>query len=409
MKSKVVIPLCLCLGMIGAGCAAPQAQKSEASSTEKTKVKAAAAQPKPSLAGKVLSTEKTNPDIAYKMANKHVKFYRSLKEFGTQDGIISDYVTEAGSTFGAIKKYMTTTGTYYHLVNYNYGAYGFDHPTMPDTSQEYWEYANNGYVKSTDLKRYYPIKAAWTYQKKQPYYVGNTWSHRLWNAPNGTMHYAYVMRGFDRLANQRLYATKEEIKRSNQAHYVYLETAKGKKLGWVYKSPKTLISGYYRAPGKQFLTVKAGQKKVKHVQSQKSTGNRVGINDSLSLQQRAYVVKQHRQVKKVLVMGMDNRPTKIYFNNGHATKVKFYEYWRKPWKTVTNQKKLRTHFSVWHEFAEGVPTKVSFFSTKNRKLAAVKTEGGDGSGTTTIYRNGKVTFKTHIYKHVHTYPLSDFK
>jgi len=359
--------------------------------------------------GKIISSKDENPDVAYKMANRKIKFYRSLKEFGKKSGIISDYVTESGSTFGVIKKYTTSTGTYYHLVNYNYGAYGFDHPSMPDMSKAYMEYADNGYVKSTDIKRYHPIKSKWTYKSRHPYYVGNTWAHRLWNAPRATMHYAYVMRGFDRLATQQLYATKEEVKRSNGVHYVYLETAKGKKLGWVAKSPKTLIAGYYRDPGRQFLTVKSGQTLKKHVQSKKSTHNRVGINDSLSLQQRAYVVKANHHVSKVLVMGMDNRPTKIYFSNGHATKVKFYEYWRKPWKTVTKQKKLRTHFRVWHEFAEGVPTKVSFFSAKKSKLAAVKTVGGDGSATTTIYRSGKVTFKTHLYKHVVTYPLADFK
>jgi len=58
---------------------------------------------------------------------------------------------------------------------------------------------------------------------------------------------------------------------------------------------------------------------------------------------------------------------------------------------------------------EGVPTKVSFFSAKQSKLAAGKAVGGDGSATTTINRSGKVTFKIHLYKHVVTYPLADFK
>lgn len=397
----------LLLGLVGltmAGCSATGQSKSAAASAT-----SANSSSTKSSVGKILSTETANPDIAYKMASKKVKFYRSLKEFGKKSGIISDYITESGSTLGAVKKYTTSTGIYYHLINYDYGGYGFDHADMPDTTAEYRQNVDNGYVKSTDLKRYHPIKKAWRYKHRKPYYVGNTWSHRLWNAPVATMHYAYVMRGFDRLAMQQLYATKEEVKRSNGAHYVYLETAKGRKLGWVAKSPKTLIAGYYRDPGSQFLTVAPGQTMRKHVQSKKSTHNRVGINDSLSLQQRAYVVKSQYQVSKVLVMGMDNRPTKIYFSNGHATKVKFYEYWRKPWKTVTKPKKLRTHFSVWHEFAEGVPTRVSFFSSKSSKLAAVKTEGSDGSATTTIYRSGKVAFKTHLYKHVVTYPLSEFK
>ncbi|WP_125583364.1 hypothetical protein [Levilactobacillus cerevisiae] len=392
------------LGLVGitmAGCSATGQSKSAVASANSSSTK--------SPVGRIISTEKANPDISYKMANKHVKFYRSLKEFGTKSGVYSSYATAKTLTFGPIEKYTTTKGIYYHMVNYSYGAYGFDHPSLPDMSKDYMEFAENGYVKSTDLKRYHPIKKAWTYKHRKPYYVGNTWSHRLWNAPVATMHYAYVMRGFDRLAMQQLYATKEEVKRSNGAHYVYLETAKGRKLGWVAKSPKTLIAGYYRDPGSQFLTVQPGQTMRKHVQSKKSTHNRVGINDSLSLQQRAYVVKSQYQVSKVLVMGMDNRPTKIYFSNGHATKVKFYEYWRKPWKTVTKPKKLRTHFSVWHEFAEGVPTRVSFFSSKSPKLTAVKTEGSDGSATTTIYRSGKVAFKTHPYKHVVTYPLSDFK
>lgn len=403
MKRKVLLFLGV-FGLIVGGCAEQNTRQNKVSASSSS-----SSSSRTLPVGKIVSSQTVNPDVSYKMANKHVKFYRSLKAFGKKSGLISDYITESGSTFGAVKKYTTSSGVYYHLVNYDYGGYGFDHASMPDTSAEYWQNADNGYVKSTDLKRYHPIKAQWTYKKRKPYYAGNTWAHRFWNAPKATMHYAYVMRGFDRLATQQLYATKELVKRSNGVHYVYLETAKHKQLGWVVKSSKTLISGLYRDPGRQFLTIRQGQTLKKHVQSKKSTHNRVGINDSLSLQQRAYVVKSWHHVNKVLVIGMDNRPTKIYFHNDHATKVKFYEYWRKPWKTVTSHKKLQSHFRVWHEFAEGVPTKVSFFSAKNAKLAAVKTEGGDGSATTIIYRNGKVSFNTHIYKHVVTYPLADFK
>jgi len=123
----------------------------------------------------------------------------------------------------------------------------------------------------------------------------------------------------------------------------------------------------------------------------------------------SYVVKnKNHHVVKVLVMGMNNRPVKVYFKHGRSTQVKFYELWRTPWKTVTNQKKLRTHVIAWHEESQEAGTVVYFYSQKSKKLINVETQGADGYANTIIYKNGKTKFKTHAYKDVLTYPISAF-
>ncbi|MCI1554566.1 MAG: hypothetical protein LKH74_11670, partial [Levilactobacillus sp.] len=229
--------------------------------------------------------------------------------------------------------------------------------------------------------------------------------------PAYTEAYTYITHVFDRLTTQQLYATKELITHKN-LHYVYLETAKGRKLGWVYKARHTLIAGKYRDPGKQLLKLKKHEHLVTKVQSKKSTKNRVGVNDSLSLQQRAYLVKNRKnQIVRVLIISMDNRPTKIYFRNGRAVKVKTYKYRRTPWKSTTNKKKLRTKYLVQHEYdyASVDGTQNRFYSIKNKKLVRLETLGFDGGGYVDVYRKGHVKFFTDVDEESITYSINDYK
>ncbi|WP_204120906.1 MULTISPECIES: hypothetical protein [Levilactobacillus] len=352
---------------------------------------------KPLAIGQIYSTKKADPNIAYKMANKHVKFYRSLKEFGTGGGVYSYYQMEKGGIFGITQVITATRGIYYHVVEYTSG--GFNQKGHAD---------NLGYVKASDLKRFSTIKSKWHYARKRPYYVANPNSHRIWNSPVSTVHYAHVTHVLDRLTTVQLYATSELIKYNGQ-HYVYLETANGRKLGWVRKSKKTLIAGKYRNVARQLLKVKKGERLLSQKQAKQSTGNRIGVNDSLSLQQRAYVVKKGKQIVRVLIVGMDNRPTKITFSNGKAIKVVSYTYRRKAWKSTTNAKKLRTHFTADHEYLSVDSAKTYFYAKQSKKLVRVETDGYDGFASVTVYRNGHVSFATLIEKRVITYPYDDFK
>jgi len=347
--------------------------------------------------GQISSIKKANPEVAYKMANKHVKFYRSLKEFGSNGGVYSYYQMEKGAIFGITQVITATRGVYYHVLEYSSG--GFRGKGHAD---------DLGYVKANDLKRFSVIKSRWNYAKKKPCYVANPNSHRIWNSPVYTVSYAHITHIFDRLTMSQLYATKELIKYNGQ-HYVYLETANGRKLGWVSKSKNTLIAGKYRNVAKHLLRVNKSERMISKVQSKQSTGNRVGVNDSLSLQQRAYLVKSGKRIVRVLVIGMDNRPTKITFKNGKATKVISYTYRRKVWKSTTNAKKLRTHFTADHEYISVDSAKTSFYTKKSKKLVKVETDGYDGYATVIVYRNGRVNFATLIEKRVITYPYADFK
>ncbi|WP_135368229.1 hypothetical protein [Levilactobacillus suantsaiihabitans] len=79
--------------------------------------------------GRIKSSVKPDVYVAYKMANKKVIFYRSLKSFGTKAGELSDAVTEAGEVLGVIEKVTTTKGIFYHLVAYELGGFeGIDGP-----------------------------------------------------------------------------------------------------------------------------------------------------------------------------------------------------------------------------------------------------------------------------------------
>lgn len=351
-----------------------------------------------SVIGNVVSTKKVNPDIAYKMSNKHVKFFHSLKYFGTEKGIYSDYQMEKGSIFGITQSITTTKGVYYHVIEYGTGGFNKGKGRADDL----------GYVKASDLKRFATVKSVRFYAKRKPYYVANPNSHRIWNSPAYTVHYAYVTHVFDRLVATQLYATEELVKYNGQ-HYVYLETAKGRRLGWVYKSKNTLISGKYKRISKQLLRLKKGEKLVIKKQSENATGNRVGVNDSLSLQQRAYLVKKRGNIVRVLVVGMDNRPTMINFSEGKPTKVTSYTYRRKAWKSTKNRKKLRKSFTAEHEYISVDSAKTYFYAVHSKKLVKVETDGYDGYAKVTVYRNGQVKFATLIEKNVITYPYSDFK
>ncbi|MCE6037248.1 hypothetical protein LL936_00015 [Levilactobacillus brevis] len=372
----------------------------QSSSTDTVKkVSQKSSSSKPVLAsGKILSSQKENPDIAYKVVNKKAKFYNSLRGFGKKSEIFSDYRIVGGATLGAIQKYNTTRGTIYHVVECQ--ADGLDYSSGP-------EFEDDGYVRATDLARYYPIASEWSYSQKQPCYVGNPYTYRVWTAPVGTKSYVHIAHVLDRLTATKLYITKELVT-SKGKHYVYLETAK-RKLGWIYKTNKALIYGRYRSPAKQFLHVAKTEKMVAYKQSNKSTGNQVGYNDSLALPQRAYLVYKHKRLSRVLTMGMDNRPIVFNIKNGRVTRAIVYQYWRVPWKTITSQKKLASHFSVWHDGSENSGSDVYFYPKDQQKLLRVQTVGLDGNADIVVYRNGRTTFTTNIGKDMITFPIAKFE
>jgi len=144
--------------------------------------------------GQIFSVKKSDPDVAYKMANKHVKFYRSLKEFGTGGGVYSYYQMEKGEIFGITQVITATRGIYYHVVEYTSGGF----------NQKKGHADNLGYVRASDLKRFSTIKSKWHYARKKPYYVANPNSHRIWNSPVSTVHYAHVTHVLDRLTTVQL-------------------------------------------------------------------------------------------------------------------------------------------------------------------------------------------------------------
>ncbi|MFD1455410.1 hypothetical protein ACFQ44_06885 [Levilactobacillus lanxiensis] len=396
MKSRIF--LLLGLALVVAGCASKV--NSDENATASMFV------PTNSKVGQIKKSTVPNIDVAYKIANKKLHFYRSLKMFGKKSAVTADYATERGETFGATNKYVTSKGTFYHMVTYESG--GFEGIHGPQTIDNFSDFADVGYVKASDMKRIKTVHDVKTYKHKRPYYVADPNIHRIWNQPPYTVHYTYISGVFDRLAAEQLYATKE-VTRYNGSHYIFLERANGQKLGWTFKNSKSLVAGKYRDPGKQFLKPKKHEAMTKKVQSNRSTGNRVTTNESLSMPQRTYILrdKQHH-IAKVLVTGMDNRISKINFHKGQATKLTVYTYRRKPWKTITNRKKLRTHYQAGHLFLQTDNARANFYSVKNPKLVTVITYGYDGMATTTVYRNGRVKFNTHKYKHIMTYPLSSF-
>ncbi|VDG31622.1 hypothetical protein [Lactobacillus brevis] [Lactiplantibacillus mudanjiangensis] len=405
MSKRMFLILAVVTGIMSAGCSTSK-QNNNVKASSTTHSSSNVVENINPLVGKTLSTEKGNLDVAYRMANKKVKFYRNLKEFGKKSGQISEYETEKGHTFGIAEKYTTEKGTYYRLVLYQ--SNGLNNSRYPSNSDFIKFWGDSGYVKASDMKRFKPITSEWTYQKKQPYYIAKPYGHRIWNRPSYTVHYTYINHVLDRLTTTQLYATKEAIK-YNGSHYIYLETAKGRKLGWIYKSPKVLVSGKYQNISKRLLNLRNGETKKSHIQSKKSTGNRVSRNGSASLQQRAYIVRNKKhQIVRVLVIGNDNRPTKIMFKHGQSTQLINYSYFGKPWKTITNKKKLRTHYTADNIYNNDAYTETKFYSTKSKKLVQVMTVGIDANATTTIYRNGRVKFATNMPKDLNTYPISDF-
>ncbi|AYM03496.1 hypothetical protein [Levilactobacillus yiduensis] len=403
MKNKGNYIFVLTMTLFVAGCSSESKPTVASSSSEKPVQSVKTSSVKKVLpVGDVISSKSNNPNIAYKMANKRVKVYRSLKEFGTKGGVYADYFSVNGGTLGVDRVVTTTKGVYYHVVQYTVSeAHGFEGKQKPDSL---------GYVGGQDLRPFKTIRSEWMYSHKKPYYVADPNSHHIWNRPAYTEAYTYVTHVFDRLTTQQLYATKELITHKN-LHYVYLETAKGRKLGWVYKARHTLIAGKYRDPGKQLLKLKKGEHLVTKVQSKKSTKNRVGVNDSLSLQQRAYLVKnQKNQIVRALVISMDNRPTKIYFRNGQAVKVKTYKYRRTLWKSTTNKKKLRSKYLAQHvgSYLSVAAISTHFYASKSKKLVKVLTLGADGYSYVLIYRKGQVKFVTGGQKDNITYPYHEY-
>ncbi|WP_204120905.1 MULTISPECIES: hypothetical protein [Levilactobacillus] len=391
-KMKVLVIVLITLGLPLAGCMGGLASSSVQTSSK---------------VGIVKSVSKMDPDKSFQVTNRHAKFYKSLAKYGKKDWVIADYADAKITTLGAISKYVTESGTYYHMVAYDSG--GFEKFKDAMTSTDYDAFDDFGVIKAEDVKQVNGVKSQWTYKKRRPYYIADPFTHRIWDSPIYTKHYTYISHVFDRLTQTQLYATKELIKR-NGIHYVFLETA-NKKLGWVYKSPKVLIKGKYCDIGKQLLKVKTHDKLIKKQQSAESTKSRVGVNDSLSVPQRAYIVRNNkRKISQLLVVGMDNRPIKIAFKNGRLTKMVGYTYRRTVWKTITNRKKLTSSYYLAHDSLDIATTDVKFYPKSSKLLVRVKTiGGGDGSAKTLIYRNGKVKFSTHIYKHVLTYPYANFK
>jgi len=410
MSRKLYLTLAAVLSVVMVGCTENSHKTDAHASSSQSQLKTGNANKAKSNAtmavGKVLSNKKMNPDVAYKAKGKSVSAYHSLADFGKKSDKLATYKASSGEIFGIRSEYKTSTGLYYHLSLFQ--SNGFHNKKRPANSSYIKFWGEGGYVKASDMTRFHPVTSKWTYSKRQPYYVANPYSHRIWNSPAYTEHYTYISHVFDRLTTTQLYATKELIKH-NGKHYVYLETAKGRKLGWVSKKSSVLIAGKYRDVSKQLLRLKSHEKMIKRVQSKASTHNRVTTNDSMATQQRVYIVKNRRhKIIRVLVVGMDNRPTKIYFKNGHATKLINYTYRRKPWKTVTSQKKLRKHYLAEHTYINSAATKTIFYSRKNRKLAQVMTMGDDGTATATIYRNEKVKFSTKMPKDLSSFPIADF-
>ncbi|MFC6290229.1 hypothetical protein [Levilactobacillus angrenensis] len=356
--------------------------------------------------GKILSDKEMNPDVAYKVGKKSVLAYHSLTKFGKKSDKLATYKASSGEVFGITKRYQTTTGIYYHLIQFQ--SNGFSNKKHPANSSYIKFWGEGGYVKANDMRRFHPVTSEWNYHKKVPYYVANPYSHRIWNNPVDTKHYTYISHVFDRLTTVQLYATKELVK-STGKHYVYLQTAGGKKLGWVVKKRSVLIAGKYRDVGKQLLKPKTHETLIKKVQSKASTHNRVTTNDSMATQQRVYLVKnRYHKIVRILVVGMDNRPTKLYLRGGRVTKLISYTYRRVPWKTVTGLKKLKKHYLAEHLYTNSAATKTSFYSKKNKKLVKAVTMGNDGTAMATVYRNGRVRFSTEIPKDLNTFPIADF-
>lgn len=407
MKKRIFLLVLLSVSLV-AGCGQESNSKQSSVSASSTSKKAKKMVKKPVYnpkVGKVISSTKGDIDGAtFKFTNKKGKFYRTLQGYGKKSSILSDYITDKTSTFAIFRTYKTTKGTFYHLMNYQNDK--FRNTIAADRKSEYNWYSNGGYVKSTDVTRFYPVKQQWQLNSV-PYVIANPWQHAIWNAPVFTKHRTYVTHVFDRYTNVQLYATKELVKH-NGSHYLYLRTA-DKNLGWVYHAKKNLVQEAYIDPGTQLLAPQSTEKMTELKQSVKSTGSQVGVNDSLSTQQRLYVVRnQQGQVVRLLAMTMDNRPIQINLQNGKPTKLINYSYRRNIWKTVTSQKKLTTHYLARHEYIETPQIKTVFYSKSKTKLAAVKTVGRDGASSITIHRDGTADFETHVYKDVITYDMSHY-
>ncbi|VDG26062.1 hypothetical protein [Lactiplantibacillus mudanjiangensis] len=409
-QGYILTAMLVALLVSGCGQNNHSAKVSASSSTTKKVVKKKTTKKKPKYnpkVGKVISSTKGNLDGAtFKFTNKKGKFYRTLQGYGKKSSIVSDYPTDKHSTLAIFRTYKTTKGIFYHVMIYQDD--GFLNKISKDRMAEYKWYSNGGYVKPSDLTRFYPVKQQWQLNNV-PYYVANPWLHAIWNAPVMTKHRTYVTHVFDRYTRMQLYATKELV-RYNGAHYLYLRTA-NKNLGWVYKGQRNLVQGTYTDPGTQLLNPQSTEKMTEQEQSTKSTGNRVGVNDSLSTQQRLYVVRNAQgQIVRLLAMTMDNRPIQINFQNGKPTKLINYSYRRNAWKVITDSKKLTTSYTARNGKVgvEAPAIKTTFYPKSQTKLVTIKATGYDGAASIVIHRDGTADFETHAYKKVLTYSLSHY-
>ncbi|VDG26064.1 hypothetical protein [Lactiplantibacillus mudanjiangensis] len=391
---KGTILVAMLVALLVSGCNSPSAAKQKATANSISKKRA-----KPKVnprIGKIISSKKHDYNMPYQMVNKKMKFYRSLKEFGTTGGEYSDYSTEEGHIFGVDKIYQTSKGgTIYHLRLYQSG--GFEGLAAKDDS-DFDYYDNAGYVKASDMQQKSPIRSERTLPKI-PYYIAKPYTRAAWNRPYNTAYYTYVVHVLDKFVNKQLYATKEIIK-TNGERYVYLES-KTRKLGWVYASGQDLVQGNYVDPGKKLLKPKRLEKLECQIQSMNTLPKNRSQSSSVLVQQRLYTVKDKKQhLLRLLVIGMDNRMIRIDLNHDKPVKLVVYSYLQKPWKTITNQQKLMSHYRAAH-LASDVPWATTYFYPKSKlRLATVTIDSTEAVSTIKISRTGRAQFKTDLGKHI---------
>ncbi|VDG21380.1 hypothetical protein [Lactobacillus brevis] [Lactiplantibacillus mudanjiangensis] len=394
-KGTILVAVLLALLVSGCGSSSATKQKATESSVSKKRIKV-----NPHI-GKIISSKKRDYNVPYQMVNKKMKFYRSLKEFGTTGGEYSDYSTEEGHIFGVDKVYQTSKGgAIYHLRLYQSG--GFEGLAAKDDS-DFDYYDDAGYVKASDMQQKSPIRSERTLPKI-PYYIAKPYIRAAWNRPYNTAYYTYVVHVLDKFVNKQLYATKEIIK-TNGERYVYLES-KTRKLGWVYASDQDLVQGNYVDPGKKLLKPKSSEKMAQQVQKSSLLPKKRNKDDSVLLQQRVYTVTNKQgELVRLLAIGMDNRAVQINLHNGKPIKLVVYSYLQKPWKVITNQHKLKTHYRAKHIVAN-VPWATTYFYPRSKeKLVRLRIDNIAAFSVITIGRDGKAQFKTDLGKDIYGYSV----
>ncbi|WP_165450063.1 hypothetical protein [Lactiplantibacillus mudanjiangensis] len=387
------------IALLVSGCGSPSASKQKATESSVSK-KSAKAKVNPRI-GKIISSKKHDYNVPYQMVNKKMKFYRSLKEFGTTGSEYSDYSTEEGNIFGVDKIYQTSKGgTIYHLRRYQSG--GLEGLSYKDNSD-----FDGGYAKASDMQQKSPIKSE-RVLPKIPYYIAIPYRYWAWNRPVNTAYYTYAVHVLDKFVDQQLYATKEIIK-TNGKRYLYLKS-KTRKLGWVYAGGNDLVQGTYIDPGKKLLKLNKSEKLHRQIQSIKTLPKKRGRNDSVLLRQRLYTVRNKKgTLVRLLAIGMDNRPVQVDFSHGKPIKLIIYSYLQKPWKIITKSTKLSKHYRAEH-FVSNIPLVTAYFYPRNKqKLVTIWIDGTDASSAIEINRNGEATFKTDFGKEIRSYSVKNLE